>query len=94
VEAGGSSTLTATVTDGNGNAIINLPVTFNLDVDQSGASLIVLGGGTTDGSGVAKATYTAGTTAPSMDSVSASATYMTLDTADAVTITVTAPPTP
>jgi adhesin/invasin len=90
VEAEGSSTLTATLTDGNGNAIIGETVTFTLDVDNSGANLIVING-TTGGDGRAVATYTAGTTAPSMDSVSASATYMSLDTADAVTITVTAP---
>lgn len=90
VVAGGSSTLTATLTDGNGNAIMGETVTFNVDVDPSGPSLIVING-TTGGDGRAVATYTAGTTAPSMDSVSASATVMGLDTADAVTITVTAP---
>ncbi len=89
VASGGPSTITATVTDGNGNAIINLPVTFTLEVDNSGASLVTVTG-TTDGSGKATAVYTAGTGA-AVDSVSARASYLGLDTADAVNISVTAP---
>jgi len=88
VKAGGTSTVTATVTDGNGNALFDLPVTFNLEVNSSGATVTPVGTGRTDGSGKATAVYTAGATAPTTDNVSASATYLLLESTDAKNITV------
>jgi hypothetical protein len=90
VVAGGASTITATVTDGSGKAIINLPVTFTLATGGSGGSLSTYSG-ITDASGKAVTVLRAGTTAPAVDSVSASASYLGFGTSDAVSISVTVP---
>ena len=90
VVAGGASTITATVTDDSGKAIINLPVTFTLATGGSGGSLSTYSG-ITDASGKAVTVLRAGTTAPAMDSVSASASYLGFGTSDAVSISVTVP---
>ena len=89
VIAGGTSTLTATVTDDAGTAIINAHVTFTIAVNNSSAPALVVLNANTDSSGHARATYTAGATAPAIDNISASTTYYGFDASDAVNITVT-----
>jgi hypothetical protein len=93
VVEGGTSTLTATVTDGSGNAIIGAPVAFQIEVNNSGAPVLIIVNGTTDGSGRAVATYTAGAN-PGVDNVSARTSYLGFTSAAAVDISVTAPAAP
>jgi len=59
VKASGTSTLTATVTDANGNPVPNETVTFALSTDTSGATLSAISR-VTNRAGQATVTYTAG----------------------------------
>ena len=87
VNAGGTSTLTATVTDINGNLVPGETITFTLSTNTSGASLSPTSG-TTDSNGQVTVKYTAGTTAGA-DTVRAQATSPSV--AKETSITVTAP---
>src|SRR5207244_646801 len=87
VNASGTSNLTATVTDANGNPIPDETVTFTLSTNASGASLSPTSG-TTDSNGQVTVKYTAGTTAGA-DTVRALATSTSV--AGAISITVIAP---
>ncbi len=76
LEAGQTSIITATVTDGSGAPILGRAVTFAFSANNSGAALATLNG-TTDVSGRAIAVYTAGTANPTAnvwDTVQASVT--------------------
>ena len=89
----GTSNITATVTDGFGNAIVGLPVDFKLELDNSGATLKTISG-TTDAAGIAVAVYSAGSVSPGSsvgDSISATTSYDGYESADAISITVTEP---
>jgi Bacterial Ig-like domain (group 1) len=88
MNAYGTSTLTATVTDANGNRVPGETVTFTLSTNTSGASLSPTSG-TTDINGQMTVQYTAGTTGGS-DTVRAQATSSSV--AGSTSITVTAPP--
>jgi hypothetical protein len=91
VASDGTSTLSATVHDGAGGIIENVPVTFTVTVNGTGTSSVTaLNGGLTQGNGVATADYQAGT-GPASDSVSATATYNGISMAGSVDITVAAP---
>ena len=87
VNAGGTSTLTATVTDANGNAVPGETVMFTFSTNASGASLSAPSG-VTDSNGQATVQYTAGTIAGA-DTVRALATSTSV--AGSTSITVTAP---
>ncbi|HUN53833.1 MAG TPA: hypothetical protein VMU29_01625 [Smithella sp.] len=92
VAPSGTSTLSATVNDGNGGIIEGVTVTFALTVNNSGAPPVTpINLGRTQGNGVATAVYQAGTTGSTSDSVSATATYNGVHMGDSVNITVTAP---
>jgi len=88
VNASGTSTLTATVKDANGNPVPGTTVTFTLSTNTSGASLNPTSG-TTDGNGQATAQYTAGTTGGA-DTVRVQVTSSSV--VGVTSITVTAPP--
>jgi hypothetical protein len=88
---GEQSTLTATVEDGFGHAIVGATVNFAFANNNSGAPALNVVNGTTDSSGRAVAVYQAGSTVPTVDSVGASTSYLGYSSADAVSITVTAP---
>jgi hypothetical protein len=66
---GQSSILTATVTNGSGDAIVGATVSFSIATNNSGATLSVLNGGKTDAVGRAMAIYTAGATSGVQDMV-------------------------
>jgi len=79
VAAGNSTVVTATVTDGSGNPVNGLAVTFTLLIDHSVATLTTVGG-TTNASGKAVVVYTAGATTPAssvQDTIQASVTGST-----------------
>lgn len=67
VSAGKSSIITATVKNGSGTAVSGQAVTFSFATNNSGATLAILGTGTTDASGVATAVYKAGSNSPAED---------------------------
>ncbi len=66
VAAGNSTLVRATVKTGDGAAVAGTAVTFSVATNNSGASLVPLNGGVTDASGVAVATYTAGSNNPTV----------------------------
>jgi hypothetical protein len=88
VNASGTSTLMATVTDANGNAVPGETVTFTLSTNTSGASLSATSA-TTDGNGQATMQYTAGPAAGA-DTLRALATSTSV--AGSTSVTVTPPP--
>ena len=94
VSAGGPATLTATVTDANGNRVPGETVMFTLSTNTSGASFNSNGAsfsslsGVTDANGQATVQYTAGTTAGA-DTVRVVAT--STGVTGSTSITVTAP---
>ena len=67
LSAGQSSILTATVTDGSGNALSGQKVAFGFASNQSDATVTVLNGGITDGAGHALALYTADSLNPALE---------------------------
>src|SRR5262249_676931 len=85
VNAGGTSTLTATVTDTNGNLVPGETITFTLSTNTSGASLSPTSG-TTDNNGQMTVKYTAGTTAGA-DTVRAQATSPSVAKETSITVT-------
>lgn len=85
--AGNTAQIIATITDDNSNPIQGENVTFTLDSNGSG-STFTTGSATTDGRGIAKVAYTAGTT-PGTDSFTATPTNAGVNT-DTVTVTVQA----
>ena len=87
VNGGGTATLTATVTDANGNAVPGETVTFSLSTNTSGAALSATSG-VTDTNGQVTVTYTAGS-ASGGDTVRALTTSTSV--AGSVSITVTTP---
>jgi hypothetical protein len=87
VNVSGTSTLTATVTDANGNFVPGETVTFTLSTNTSGASLNPTSG-VTDSNGQVTVQYTAGTTAGA-DTVRALAASTSV--AGSTSITATAP---
>jgi adhesin/invasin len=87
VSAGGTATLTATVTDANGNLVPGETITFTFSPNNSGASLSATSK-TTDNNGQAAVQYTAGTTAGA-DTVRAQATSSSVT--ESTSITVAAP---
>lgn len=66
IAAGNSTLVRASVTTGDGAAVAGTAVTFSVATNNSGASLVPLNGGVTDASGVAVATYTAGSNNPTV----------------------------
>jgi adhesin/invasin len=77
LSAGAMSVVAATVFNADGTAAVGVPVTFAFGTNNSGATLTTVGVGTTDVSGTAIATYTAGNNTPSLsiqDTVTASVT--------------------
>jgi hypothetical protein len=88
VNASGTSTLTATVTDANGNLVPSEALTFTFSTNTSGASLSPTSG-TTNLNGQVTVQYTAGTTAGT-DTVRALATSTSV--AGSTSIAVIAPP--
>lgn len=66
IAAGNSTLVRASVTTGDGAAVAGTAVTFSVATNNSGASLVPLNGGVTDASGVAVATYTAGSNSPTV----------------------------
>ncbi len=88
VNAGSTSTFTATVTDANGNPVSGETVTFTLSTNMSGATLSSMSG-TTNSNGQATVTYTAGST-PGADTVRALATSSGVSGSTSVKVTVPA----
>jgi protocatechuate 3,4-dioxygenase beta subunit len=66
IAAGNSTLVRASVTTGDGAAVVGTAVTFSVATNNSGASLVPLNGGVTDASGTAVATYTAGANNPTV----------------------------
>ena len=88
VNAGGTATLTATVTDINGNLVSGETVAFTLTSNISGAALSAASG-VTNSNGQLTVTYTAGSR-PGADTVQARATSTAV--VGMTSITVTLPP--
>lgn len=62
--AGQQTIITATVMNNLGNPASGVTVGFSIDINRSGATITPIGGGVTDASGRATATYTAGSVNP------------------------------
>jgi adhesin/invasin len=67
VAAEGTSVITATVTNADGQLVSGQAVSFTFVTNNSGATLTVLNGGVTDAAGKATAQYRAGDNSPDMD---------------------------
>ena len=81
VVAAGESSVSATVTDTNGNVVSGETVTFSFAAQGSGAPSLSAVTAQTNGNGVATITYTAGS-AVGTDTISAEATNGTTSTLD------------
>ncbi len=94
VAAGGSSVITATVADGNGNPMIGETVTFTLPVNASGGGFVSSATAVTDASGIAEVIYQAGSNSPLLDVSDTVRATLTNGSSKAVVITRSAAPTP